>query len=100
MHREQGPIWDYILDHTKEVYERLGGHIGELGEGPLRKISDDVKVELKNIFEVTGGTEMFNTIEKHSRAKAEEMGLEFKDEGIDNEYFKEVFKANNKKHTL
>jgi len=100
MHKEQGPIWDYIIENTKEIYERLGGRIGELGEGPLRRISDDVKDELKKIFEVTGGTELFNTIEEHSREKAEEMGLEFKDEGIDNEYFNEVFTANNNKHTL
>lgn len=100
MHKEQGPIWDYIIENTKEIYERLGGKIGELGEGPLRRISDDVKDELKKIFEVTGGTELFNTIEEHSKEKAEEMGLEFKDEGIDNEYFNEVFKANNNKHTL
>ncbi len=69
-------------------------------KGPLRKIPEAAKEELKKIFEVTGGTELFNTIEKYSKEKAEEMGLEFKDEGIDNEYFNEVFKANNKKHTL
>ena len=100
MHREQGPVWEYMLDHTTEIYERLGGRINEIGEGPLRKIPDDVKEELKRIFEVTGGTELFDTIEEHSKKKAEEMGLEFKDKGIDNEYFKEVFSANNKKHTL
>jgi heterodisulfide reductase subunit C len=100
MHREQGPVWDYILDHTREIYERFGGHIDEVGEGPLRKITDDVKDELKNIFEVTGGIELYNTIERYSKKKAEEMNLEYKDNGIDNEYFKEVFKANNKKHTL
>lgn len=100
MHREQGPIWDYILDHTKEIYERFGGRVDEVGEGPLRKITDDVKDELKNIFEVTGGTELFNTIEKYSKEKAEDMNLDFQDKGIDNEYFKEVYKANNKKHTL
>lgn len=100
MHREQGPIWDYILDHTKEIYERFGGRVNEVGEGPLRKITDDVKDELKNIFEVTGGTELFNTIERYSKEKAEDMNLDFQDNGIDNEYFKEVYKANNKKHTL
>jgi heterodisulfide reductase subunit C1 len=100
MHKEQGPIWDYIIENTREIYERLGGNIGELGEGPLRKIPEETREELKKIFEVTGGTELFNDIEEYSKKKAEDMGLEFKEDGIDNEYFSEVFTANNKKHTL
>ena len=100
MHLEQGPIWKYILDNTHDVFERMGGHIDELGEGPLRKIPEDAKEELIKIFEVTGGTDMFRTIEKHSKKKASEMGLNFKSEGIDNEYFIEVYTANNKKHTI
>lgn len=100
MHREQGPIWEYILEHTEEVYERFGGKVNEVGEGPLRKIPDDVREELRKIFDVTGGTELYNTIEKHSKKKAAGMGLQFKDEGIDNEYFIEVFTTNNKTHTI
>lgn len=99
LHREQGPIWDYILEHTNDVYERLGGQINELGAGPLRKIPDDAKEELRKIFEVTGGKELFDTIESFSREKASEMGLQFSDEGIDNEYFVEVFTRNNNSHT-
>jgi heterodisulfide reductase subunit C len=100
MHREQGPIWEYILEHTEEVYERFGGKVNEVGEGPLRKIPDGVREELRKIFDVTGGTELYNTIEKHSKKKAAGMGLQFKDEGIDNEYFIEVFTTNNKTHTI
>jgi len=100
MHVEQGPIWQYIIDHTDDIYERLGGQINELGEGPLRKIPEDAKEELRNIFEVTGGTEFFENIERHSKRKADEMGLEFRKEGIDNEYFVEVYTANNKKHHI
>lgn len=100
MHLEQGPIWKYILENTYDVYERLGGQINELGAGPLRKIPDDAKEELKKIFEVTGGTELFETIETHSRKKAAEMGLQFDEEGIDNEYFIETYTASNKKHTF
>jgi heterodisulfide reductase subunit C len=99
MHREQGPIWEYIIENSKDVYERIGGQINELGAGPLRKIPDDAKEELRKIFEVTGGSELFDTIEKHSKRKAAEMGLEIDDEGIDNEYFIEVFTADNKKHS-
>ena len=99
LHAEQGPIWKYILDNSHDVFERLGGKIDELGAGPLRKIPDDAKEELKKIFEVTGGTELLNTIEEYSKRKASEMGLQYKDKGIDNEYFIEVFTANHKKHS-
>ncbi len=54
---------------------------------------------MKKIFEVTGGTDFYNTIEEHSKKKAAEMGLQFSKEGIDNEYFIEVYTANNGKHT-
>lgn len=100
LHPEQGPIWKYILENTHDVFERLGGKIDEYGEGPLRKIPDDAKEELKNIFEVTGGTEFLNNIEKYSKKKAEEMGLETDDKGVDNEYFTEVFTANNGSHSI
>jgi heterodisulfide reductase subunit C len=99
MHREQGPVWQYILDNSRDIYERLGGKIDELGEGPLRKIPEDAKEELRKIFEITGGTELFETIEVHSKKKAAEMGLQFDDEGIDNEYFIMTFTSSEKKHT-
>ena len=98
MHLEQGPIWKYILENSPDVYERLGGQINELGAGPLRKIPDDAKEELRKIFEVTGGTDFYRNIEEQSKKKAKEMGLQFDDKGIDNEYFIEVYTANNKKH--
>jgi len=100
MHKEQGPVWSYILNHTHDVFERLGGKIDELGTGPLRKIPEDAKEELRKIFEVTGGTEMFNTIEEHSTRKASEMGLQFSDKGIDNEYFINVYTSNNNGHNI
>jgi len=98
MHLEQGPIWKYILENSNDVYKRFGGNIDELGEGPLRKIPDDVKDELRKIFDVTGGSELFDDIEIHSKKKASELGLEYKGKGIDNEYFIEAFTANNKNH--
>lgn len=100
MHVEQGPIWDYILQNTNDVYERFGGTINELGEGPLRKIPEDAKEELRKIFKVTGGNELFDLIEEHSGKKAAEMGLEIKETGINNEYFIEVYTSNNRTHTI
>lgn len=100
LHKEQGPVWDYIIDNSHEIYERFGAKINELGEGPLRKIPDDARKELRRIFEVTGGVELFDTIEKHSKRKASELGLQFDEEGIDNEYFVEVFTSAKKNHSI
>jgi len=99
LHPEQGPVWKYVIDNSHEVFERLGGKIDEYGAGPLRKIPDDAKEELKKIFDVTGGTEFLEKIEEHSRKKAAEMGLQVSEEGIDNEYFIEVYTTNNGRHT-
>jgi heterodisulfide reductase subunit C1 len=99
MHPEQGPIWEYILENTDDVFERLGGQINGIGTGPLRKIPQDALDELKKIFDVTGGTAFFETIEDYSKKKASEMGIQFDDKGTDNDYFVEVFTANNGTHT-
>ncbi len=98
MHPEQGPIWEYILENSDDVFERLGGQINGIGTGPLRKIPQEALDEIKKIFDVTGGTEFFETIEKHSKRKAAEMGLQFGNEGIDNDYFVEIYTANNGTH--
>ena len=99
MHPEQGPIWEYILENTDDVFERLGGQINGIGTGPLRKIPQEALDELKKIFDVTGGTDFFEIIEEHSRVKASAMGLQLKRQGIDNDYFVEVYTANNGSHT-
>lgn len=99
MHPEQGPIWRYILENTDAVFERLGGQLNGNSTGPLRKIPQEALTELKNIFDVTGGTEFFQTIEDHSKKKAAEMGIQFDSKGIDNDYFIEIYTANSGTHT-
>ena len=98
MHPEQGPIWEYILENSDDVFERLGGQINGIGTGPLRKIPQEALDEIKKIFDVTGGTEFFELIEEHSKRKASEMGLQFSDKGTENDYFIEVYTANNGNH--
>ena len=98
MHPEQGPVWDWVRKNAKKVFERCGGNYKGDGEGALRKVPDESLAELKNIFDVSGGTDFFENIEKHSKRKAEEMGLQF-DNTNDCEYFKKVYTANNNKHT-
>ena len=56
--------------------------------------------EIRKIFDVTGGTERYNNIEKFSKQKAKEMGKDLKDSGIDNEYVQFVYSTNNKKHNV
>jgi heterodisulfide reductase subunit C1 len=98
-HPEQGPAWEFYYNHMEESLARLGGELNGK-EGPTRKISDDVLEELKSIFKVTGGQDLYNAIEESSEKKAGEMGMEFKKEGRDFEYFKHVVTADNGKHQI
>jgi heterodisulfide reductase subunit C1 len=97
-HPEQGPVWEWIQNNLQDVMKRVGANYRGDGPGVLRKIPQEALDELKKIFDVTGGTERFDKIEKYSADKAKQMGLEFKD-GLDNEYFKQVYTANSGKHT-
>ncbi len=40
----------------------------------------------------------YDKIEKYSKIKADEMNMVL-DDGIDNEYFRHIYKTNNSKHT-
>jgi len=97
MHPEQGPVWGWVRNNAKEIYDRCGGNYKGDGPGAMRKIPDDVLAELKNIFDVTGGTDFFENIEKKSKEKSKEMELQF-DQTNDCEYFKYVYTTNNGKH--
>jgi len=70
----------------EKVYERLGANLDKEGEGTLRKISPEVLQELKNIFDISGGTELFDNIEKYSIEKAKDINL-YNNENLD-EYIK------------
>ena len=99
LHPEQGPVWDWKQKNWKDVFERLGGNYNGDGPGILRKIPEEAMQELRRIFEITGGKERFEKIEKFSKKKAEEMGLAF-GEGMDNEYVKTIYTQDNHKHTI
>jgi heterodisulfide reductase subunit C len=98
MHPEQGPVWEWVQDNKADLLKRLGGNYKGDGPGILRKIPAETLDELKRIFEVTGGLERYEKIESFSKRKAEEMKLELT-EGIDNEYFRHIYKSNNGTHT-
>ncbi len=96
-HPEQGPAWEHYYNHLDDSLARLGGELNGK-EGPTRLIPDEVLNELKSIFKVTGGQELYDAIEEASEKKAGEMGMEFIKEGRDFEYFRHVVSADNGNH--
>ncbi len=94
LHPEQGPVWEWIYDHDVDVYGRFTPNYGTSGAGPVREIDSETLGEIRRIFEVTGGLDMYNTIEEHSQRKAREMGFE----GADEDYFMEVYRYNSNNH--
>jgi heterodisulfide reductase subunit C len=98
LHPEQGPVWDWIQENWNELFKKMGANYKGDGPGILRKIPKEAMDEIKMIFDVTGGTKRFENIEAFSKKKAREMNLTL-DEGIDNEYFRHIYKTNNGSHT-
>jgi heterodisulfide reductase subunit C len=98
LHPEQGPVWDWIQDNWKDVFNRLGANYQGDGPGILRKIPEEAMDEIRKIFEVTGGMSRYEKIEEFSKKKAEELNLKL-DNGIDNEYFKYIYTTDNNRHT-
>jgi heterodisulfide reductase subunit C len=96
-HPEQGPVWEHFYNNLSDVLARCGGELNGK-EGPTRKITDDVLQELKSIFDVTGATEHYAAIEKASEIKADELGMEFKKQGTDFEYFRFIMSAESGDH--
>ncbi len=98
LHPEQGPVWDWAYKHLDEVYDRMDGNYKKEGPGVFRKISNETLDELKEIFKVTGGSDLYQKIEDFSEIKAAEMGIEF-GPGTDNDYFRHTYFSNNGEHT-
>ncbi|MBN2480952.1 MAG: 4Fe-4S dicluster domain-containing protein [Bacteroidales bacterium] len=74
-HPEQGTVWKWVFENSHEVYASVGGNYQGKGPGTLRKIPREALDELHRIFEYTGGINLFNKIEEHSRKKALELGF-------------------------
>jgi heterodisulfide reductase subunit C1 len=97
LHPEQGPVWEWQKEHIGEMMNRLGANYKGDGPGILRKIPQEALDELQSIFDVTGGTERYDSIESYSKLKADELGIEF-GQGTENDYFRFVYSTNNGKH--
>lgn len=74
-HPEQGPVWKWIFENRRSVYERVGANLDKDGAGALRKISQESLQELKVIFEETGAFELWDSIDSNSEKKAVELGF-------------------------
>lgn len=83
VHPEQGPVWEWVFDNRKEVYDRMGGNLDKDGSGTLRKIDEKTMEELHSIFEVTGGKEFYNKLENFAKQKAKNHGIELGCDNVD-----------------
>lgn len=92
-HMESGPVWKWHTEHLEDSYARQGANYMGEGNGILRKIPQESLDDLKAIFDVTGGTERIETVEKYSRQKAQEMGMTLE------EYERYTFENNDGGHT-
>ncbi|MFI3319717.1 MAG: 4Fe-4S dicluster domain-containing protein [Rikenellaceae bacterium] len=82
LHPEQGEVWRWIHDNDEEVFGRFTPSYRTLGGGALREIEQESLDEIHKIFEVSGGFEFLENIERHSERKAREMGYD----GANEEY--------------
>ena len=94
LHPEQGTVWEWIYENDEEIYGQFSAAYNRPGAGALRKLDDRSMEELHRIFDVTGGKEFFDTIERHSDRKAREMGYD----GADDEYMMDTYTKNSNEH--
>ena len=74
---EAGPITRWVMDNKEDVFGRLGANYEGEGPGALRRIPQADLDELQAIFDETGGTERMEAVERASREKAAELGMDF-----------------------
>ena len=74
-HKESGPVYKWHLEHLEDDMERLGANFEGEGAGVLRRIPQKDLDEIRAIFDVTGGTERIETVNRCSAEKAAEMGM-------------------------
>ena len=92
-HVESGPVWKWHTEHLEDSLARQGANYKGDGPGILRQIPQESLDELKAIFDVSGGTERIETVEKYSLQKAQQMGMS------EQEYERYTFEYNSHKHT-
>jgi len=91
-HPESGPVYKWHLEHKADSYARLGANYHGKGPGTLREIPQEDLDELKAIYDVSGGTERMELIDKYSHEAAQKLGMS------EQEYFKYTFEHCSKGH--
>lgn len=91
-HPESGPVYKWHLEHREDSYSRLGANFRGDGPGTLRKIPQQDLDELKAIYDVTGGTERMELVEKASLEMAAQMGMS------PEEYLRYTFEYSSQEH--
>jgi heterodisulfide reductase subunit C len=61
-HPEQGPIWEWIFDNRKEVFDTVGAAYQQEKAGAVRKLTTDTMSELHQIMKETGCDQQFINI--------------------------------------
>lgn len=57
-HPEQGPVWEWYVEHIEDIAPKLGANYHGSGPGALRDIPEEDLEEIRKIFEATGGMEL------------------------------------------
>lgn len=103
LHPEQGPVWEWVHGHVADVFGRFDDGYDREVPGAMKKMSRATLDEMRRIFEVTGGLEFFEDIERHSARKAAELGMAETVDGRErasDEYMRMTFTADNGQHNL
>ncbi len=98
LHPEQGPVYKWYFDNAEDVADRLGANYNKEGAGALRKISQENLDEVRKIFEVTGGIDLYDHIEEFSKTKANQLKQSLDKTGTNNEYFFHTYLDNSNNH--
>lgn len=93
-HKEFGLVGKWINEHLDDVHKRMGSNLDGDGPGGLRKVPKESLNQLKNIFDVTGATDVMNKVlnDAHNQAVKENIS--------DEEYFTEVYTVNHSEKHL
>ena len=103
LHPEQGPVWRWVYDNVKDVFDRFDMGYDTDGSGAMRRIDEESLDEIRRIFDRTGGTAFFERIEECSAEEAARRGMAEEVDGkprATDEYLNEVYTVDSGVHTL
>ena len=67
LHPEQGPIWEWYVEHIEDVAPKLGANYHGDGSGALRHIRQESLDEVRKIFQATGAMDLLDDIENFTK---------------------------------